>query len=511
MARRAVTRRRGTPAPPQVTRWKVAFDQVTAEIDPVRAFGYCCTGYTGDGGDLRTSQLIRTRSAALAAGVVRFGCKWSAELGRPVAGAVGGLGVADDWVVAIKDTLAPGGILIGIMEGDVRVQQTSYPEMGITPQDAAAIVHYYNDGDGGHGGPIKYWVIGNEPDLNSQKYDYRGRQVRDGRIYADLWCEIYAAMMAADSSLIIGGPTASQFSGHAKLPISGASSPGGVSQFWNDFLGTSRAGVGRPADLIGLLDYHTYGTGNYNEDTTAVLNRVLLPATTLPSLRQLVDAYASGPRAAGVPVVLSEYNFTYRVDDGRPDLVDDTGAPADGRPISAAATVYVAATILNVLRGNGWALQFGDLVGPLGLYIRNDGADTIHVTGGLHRYPHGRRFGDRYPAYFGVGMWTGMGLMPRWGRQLVHSTLVGGQATGMQVLACNSQRSLMLINRDETATRNLRIAVSGVDSGTTIQVWATNPLAPWDAPTRQPDLAVCDGAITGVLVGPMTVVRMVFV
>ncbi|GAA5185894.1 hypothetical protein GCM10023322_30980 [Rugosimonospora acidiphila] len=494
---------------PAATTAVIDFGAVIYTIDAVKSFGHCVSGYSGDGGDLRTNPVIQGYEAALAPGLFRLGFKWDAANGRPVNGATGGVGRGDEWVAGINRVRPKAAAILGILEGDVVVNGITYPEMGVSPADAASIVHHYNDGGGQNGGPIGYWIVGNEPDLvGTAKYDWLGRDTHDGRTYGDTWLQIYAAVKAADPTVKVGGPAASQFSGHVQKTIDNATSPGAITQFWNDFLTATRTDVGRVADLVDFCNYHFYGTGTGNEPTDQVMNRITLPNTEIPALRGVVDAYSPG-RGATLPVIISEFNWAYRPNNGRPDLFDDYGLPMDGRFIMAVNTVWTAGYLLNILRARGWGAQFADIVGSLGLYTRNAGADNTVIGDNVHHYPHGKPFATPYAAYYGLGMWTGLGQFRRFGSDVVNPV---GSATNLQLFAASAGKNrgdVVIVNRDEAATRNLTITTVGIADGTGVDVWTTNRFAPWDPPAKAATLTVAGGAITRLLVDPMTVVRLV--
>lgn len=505
---RGITQKRAT-SPPAATSVTVNFTSVTSTIDATKSFGHCVSGYTGDGGDLRNSSLIQGHETLLAPGLFRLGLKWDSTNGYPISGAASGVGTGDDWVAGINLVKPAGGEIVAIIEGDITIGSSTIPENACTPADAASIVHYYNDGGGQHGGPITYWIIGNEPDLvGSSKYDYLGRNLHDGRTYGDTWLQLYQTMKAADPTIKIGGPAAGQFSGHIQTNIANATNPGAITQFWNDFLTSNRSGVGTVADLIDFVDYHFYGTGTGNESNTTVFARITLPFAEIPNARTVVNAYSPG-RGTSMPVMVSEFNWAYKPDDGRPDLFDDFGTKLDGRFIMAVNTVWIAGYFLNILRASGWGLQFADIVGPLGLYTRNNTGDNMAISGATHHYPHEKPFGTRYPAYFGMGIWTGMGLFRRFGSSIVTAS---GSPTNMQILAAtvaSNKGDVMIVNRSETLTRNLSFTLTGIANGTSIEVWSTNRYQPWDSPTKTATLTVASGGITGLLVPPLTVVRLV--
>ena len=512
---RSVARHR-TTSPPSATAVTANFSSTSYTIDSVKSFGHCVSGFTSDAGDLRSSPTIQGHEQTLAPGLFRLALKWDRTNNIPINGASGGLGNVDDWITGIDAVKPAGAEIVAIVEGDINVGGTFYPENGATPSDAANLVHYYNDNGGQHGGPIKYWIIGNEPEINGQKYDYQGRVLQDGRTYGDLWAELYAAMNVADPTIKIGGPATSSFSGRVVTNISQATNPGSPSQFWNDFLNTTRGGVGKVADLVDFVDWHSYGGGNFvtgGESTATILARVTNPNSELLNARAVVNAYASdGSRGTTMPMMVSEFNWAYKPDNGRADIRDAANTvDLDGRFHMAANTVFIAAFYLNILRQAGWGLMFGDLVGPLGMYLRNNGQGDNMAIGGVTKYfPHpGKPAGTPMPAYYGIGMWTGMGLFRRFGSNIVTVT---GSPTNTQVMAATrgaNQADVVIINRDETIVRNLTMTTTGIANGTSVDIWATNANQPWDPPQKIATKTVTSGTLTGVIVQPMTVMRLV--
>jgi hypothetical protein len=87
-----------------------------------------------------------------------------------------------------------------------------------------------------------------------------------------------------------------------------------------------------------------------------------------------------------------------------------------------------------------------------------------------------------------------------------------GSATNLQLFAASAGKNrgdVVIVNRDEAATRNLTITTVGIADGTSVDVWTTTRFAPWDPPAKSATLLVKGGAVTGLLVDPMTVVRLV--
>ncbi len=90
---------------------------------------------------------------------------------------------------------------------------------GGTPAAAAELVRYANQMQGY---AVKYWAVGNEPDLFVSK---RGAPTYTVADYAADFVAFRAAMQAVDDSIIVMGPEISQFDANEQYPVDSAGEP----------------------------------------------------------------------------------------------------------------------------------------------------------------------------------------------------------------------------------------------------------------------------------------------
>ncbi len=82
---------------------------------------------------------------------------------------------------------------------------------GGTPEQAVALMNYTNE-QKGYG--VKYWAIGNEPNLYAGKHT---DEPWDAAYFAAQWRTFAQAMKAADPSILLVGPEITQFVGTEQL------------------------------------------------------------------------------------------------------------------------------------------------------------------------------------------------------------------------------------------------------------------------------------------------------
>jgi hypothetical protein len=121
-------------------------------------------------------------------------------------------------------------------------------------------------------------------------------------------------------------------------------------------------------------------------------------------------------------------------------------------------TCFIADAAGQVLTAGGHFTQYSDSDGPLGLL--NDGTGQGQPGS----------FGTPLPAYWGLGIWTGMdGQFKKYSRNMVPvSTTFAG--TTLSAFACDNGK-VVLVNKD-TSAHHVTIGMDGKKSGT-YEVWAT--------------------------------------
>lgn len=500
---------------------------------------FAVSGYTGQGGDIRDSTFLQQSAAALAPSHYRLAFKWNAAAGKPYCGSNGGINDVrgiDAWVAGIY-AANPSARIVGLLEGE--------EEMLCSPSDTTNILTYVKN----KGWPIKDWAVGNEPENAvgtppAPKVDYLGRNMQDGRNYGLLFCALGAAARAVDPDCRLWGPTAASYSGKARSTLSQATTPGAMTQFYNDFLQSSGSGTSVAALLGGggggVLCWHYYlsGTTSNNNNGVGVSTSAMMALTTqhyaqiLDAKQMIANYVASGlltsGQAANIKYSINEWNIFYQPANLRQGLRDEKGNWYDERPTTAEGAVFVASALRNSYRTtNAYFFFFADLVGPLGLWTRNP--YDLNATppllgdnmgpGALLHYPHGKPVLTPYSPYWGMAMYTGTALgIRRFGSIIptisgIVPAVVGVPVLGIESIAAvdstssPSQADVILINKDEFATKKMAVTTTGITSGP-VDIWQTIRHAPWDKP-RKVGTTTISGSSFQVTLPPMTVTRCV--
>lgn len=301
---------------------------------------------------------------------------------------------------------------------------------GYTAADGGSLVRYFNGGGGQNGGPVKYWSIGNEPS-----------SLTEGPLAATL-----AAMLAADGTVSVGVPAAA---------------------YWNP----SMIGAAAALKGIGGLSYHAYDGGDAeNSDTVGGVTGGGFPQ----SLQYAAGINAMRAMKAGLIYGVEELNRHYEGNDA-------SGPGAAGPFYSAVNTLWIADVIGQVLAAGGHATVYGDSNGPLGIISDGSSAGGFSLP-----------FGTPMPAYWGIGIWTGMGgEFLRYGKNMVTTSTTYPQAT-LGVFASDSGK-VVLVNKG-TAPLSLVIALTGKTAGT-YEVWATDAGSPSSPIARSASASYSGGVI----------------
>ncbi len=376
------------------------------------SFGSCISTFAGDGQNVNIikggaeAAAWRSKLRALGPLVWRIPLAWNA--GRPGSSASGArsYGDAGAYVRAIKDIGGTPMIAVGGSTND----------NDILPADAASLVRYFNDNGGQNGGPVDYWIVGNEPDNTGQAGPYIAA-----------FNGIAKAMRAATSrKLVLAGPTLVDYAEYKQ-------------DTFNRFLDTCGAQVDR-------MDFHKYGAGlGLNGNLTGT-------GRYEDAAKWLRGAIAARPSTANrVKVQCGELNYHPAYNPG------SYGAAAF---YTSRNTVHTAAAIGHLLNGGAAAYHYSDNNGPLGLITpgnSNNGA------------PVGQR--RPTPAYFGLQMWTGGTLFRR---PTGSMATVSHKVPGLEVFASTGAKNILVINTSLTASRTIVLDTGSVSSGN-YTVWQTRP------------------------------------
>lgn len=239
---------------------------------------------------------------------------------------------------------------------------------GGSPDQAAALVRYTNVTQGY---AVKYWAIGNEPDLFVKKRGAERYTVAD---YAADFVAYRAAMKAVDASIVVMGPEISQFDADEGYPVDSTGEP------W------LRGFLKRVSDLE-MLSWHKYPFG-----ATPVTNAQLQAdppqwQASIAKSRALMREYLGRE----IPLAITEANSDWS---GRVDADTGTNSYANalwwsdvlGR-IIAADCIIVAHFCMGAIPSQGIGM-FGPVSynsGPLPIYqsyvlLQKLGPIRIHAS-----------------------------------------------------------------------------------------------------------------------------------
>ena len=138
-----------------------------------------------------------------------------------------------------------------------------------TPEQAVELMQMFKD----KGLPVKYWSIGNEPNLFARKLNY---EQWDTEFYNKRWREFAEAMLAYDPDILLVGPDLSQYTA-----VESQNPKDDAGRDWmREFLRAN-------GDLVDNVSFHRYPFGG-----TPTIDEVRATSpewdATLPYLRELV-------------------------------------------------------------------------------------------------------------------------------------------------------------------------------------------------------------------------------
>jgi hypothetical protein len=282
---------------------------------------------------------------------------------------------------------------IKVMENAGEVPVAGIPDT-LSAADAAAIVKRYS-GSGSAGEPIVDWVIGNEPEAINE----------DVATYDARFNTLYDAMKKAEPQIKIGGPATLGFD----QPF--------LQQFLKD--------CGSRVDFV---DFHFYPA---HEDAAQLLAELPAMSQDLSNLRTMIRA-AVPDRASSIAIHVGEWNFS--ADPGTLGQYAFTGF----------ASVLDADLLGRILSAGADSLAWGSKNGPMSLLY----GDTF--AAGSNGAPSGYESDTPMPLYEAIGMFTGQGLFPRFGKTIVSSTSV---VSGVDAFAATGPDEIVIVNTNTSAKR----------------------------------------------------------
>jgi hypothetical protein len=289
----------------------------------------------------------------------------------------------------------------------------------LSAADAAAIVRHFATDSASK--PILTWVIGNEPEATGESavtYDAR-------------FNTLYDAMKQADPRIQIGGPAALGFD----QPF--------LAQFLKD--------CGSRADFV---DFHFYPG---HETAAQLIAGLPVLSQDLATLRAMIAA-AEPSRASDIAIHVGEWNFS--ADQGTLAQFAFTGF----------ASVLDADILGRILTAGGDSLAWGSKNGPMSLLYGD-----APTEGGANP-PAGYEQDTPMPLYEGIGMFSGQGLFPRFGTNIVSAI---SNLPGVDAFASSDPDEIVIVNTG-LAQNKVSVRVNSGSPGAA-EVWQLHQTG--DTPT----------------------------
>ena len=317
----------------------------------------------------------------------------------------------DQWIAAI---IAAGAL------PQIRVQMNAAQSQSTWAADAANLVTYFNK-TAGHT-PVARWIIGNEPDANSMTV----------ATYSAGFAAMYNAMKAVDPTIKIGGPVCSYY--HAS------------------FLTTFMANMAAQGIVPDYIIWHSYGTGT----TTNLADAPLLAITKQKyedepnAIRAMLVNQWGATIGGQIPIELGEWN---------------SNAQNNERQLQHYDSVWTALALSHMVKAGIIERFYTDKNALMGVVC-----DTANPT--LNGVTYTAQPNDPLPKYHGIGMFTGEGLFPGFGSNVVAVTVTS--STGLiDAAASNNPRNIVAINSSPTDTASTTFNLTGVSSAS-VAVWQKN-------------------------------------
>ena len=337
--------------------------------------------------------------------------------GDPNSGIVCMAGGADhsitgtQWINAIKATGATPMI---------RVQMNvAYPQ-STWVTDAANLVQYFNVTTGNR---VDRWVIGNEPSDNGLTNE----------TYSTAFVAMFNAMKAVDPTIKIGGPASATYnsstSGFLKSTLQKIHDKGGTPDF---------------------ADFHSYGAGSLGD--AALLAETATKYESNPNdLRSFLIGVWGATVGGAMPIEIGEWNLA---------------TTSNSRQLQHYASVWTALALSHMVKAGVIQRFYADKNG-LTMGVVCDATNPAY--GGV---TYTAAVDDPMPAYHGIGLFTGEGLFPGFGLNVMATSVTS--STGLiDVAASDGPKNIVAINSSPTDTTSATFNLTGV-SNASIAVWQKN-------------------------------------
>ncbi len=307
---------------------------------------------------------------------------------------------------------------VAMMESVGETPVVEIPET-LSPAAAAAIVTHLN-GTGGASRPVRYWVIGNEPNAGGESaatYDARFNQLQP-------------AMKKADAQIEIGGPATYGFDQSF------------LQQFLQD--------CGSRADFV---DFHFYQAPGH-QSTAQLLAELPAMSRDLATLHTMIKATVPG---RDIAIHVGEWNFSA-----------DPATLAQ-YAFTGFASALDADLLGRILAAGADGLAWGSKNSTLSLLY------GAVYPGDTSKAPAGYTSDTPMPLYEAIGMFTGQGLFPRFGTTIARATSV---RPGVDVFASANPDEIVLVNTNAKSERvTVRVDSSNPQSAVVWQLHQTKPVA----------------------------------
>jgi hypothetical protein len=419
----------------------VDFTNTLATLDPY-AFGVDITGY-GNGLNITSDSTEQNTLMGLNIGMMRMGLVYTTS-GDPTSqiicsgsGCTTGV-TGDTWIDNIKAFGAQPMVIVSLNSANNFVNAAT---------DAANMVTHFNINPSTHlPDPtlphyVKYWVIGNEPNLSATP-------AIPVTTYDPLFISMTTAMKAVDPNILAGGPaTGGSYSGPGSAPYSY------IDQFLIDCGG-----------IVDFVDFHKYDlSGSLWSDSPTRLsstgNTYKYNARPGQIRAQILAHPLSAARSAQIGIQIGEWNISSNA--------GGSNTPEARLPYDFFNVLYGASALGNMMTTGTRGMMFGDKNAALG--ILSDGTTPyINATTRVNWPPPATD--TPMPIFYAYAMYTGMGLFRHYGTAAVNTTTaIVASPNGLDVFASNNGKNIVMVNKDNIA-HTVTFALTGYTTGTA-EVW----------------------------------------